>query len=877
MPETYTYKKDTGKHLGEILISEGIISEQQLRAALKLQKIEREKSRGFDLSNYLVQNGYLDKGVLDEIEKKYKINQKLGEALISDDLITPDQLKQALTEKKPNQFLGEALVKLGFIDSSQLYECLKQQLNVPSFHTILVKEGILSEDQLRMIISNHSLTRSLGEILTKEGFLSVQQLYKILKKHKKRRPIGEMLVESGLISREQLELALEKQKFSSSPLGETLINEHLISEVEFYRVLGRQFAMEFKIINENILKRMDSHRLKQVVGPKDALRYHVVPIDFQKKTLSLALFDPFDIERLDGFESIINFNIELSLVREADFNEIYRHLYGDEPKWDEVEDSLGGMVQDTMEISLEKGREDSEPASLYVAADKDNEAEKLVNLVISYGIASKSSDIHIENDPDGLHVRYRIDGMLRELKDSAIRKRLQVKAMPIISRIKVMADLDIAERRLPQDGAFRMSIYDNDLKQKVNLDFRVAICKGVYGENVVMRILDSRKANVRLDQLSHSHEMLHQFIRILKNPSGMILVTGPTGSGKSSTLYAGLHYLNNPSTKIITAEDPVEFKVSGLMQTQADNKIGLTFARLLKSFLRLDPDIIMVGEIRDAETADIATEAALTGHLVLSSLHTNDAIGSVARLRDLGLSNLQISSAVKGVVAQRLVRAICDNCKRQYVPDQDEWSVIFPEEPIHLKFYKGEGCVECNYSGYRGRIALSELFLINANISRVILENGDENAIYEAAKREGMKSMIEDALDKLSQTTLSEIIRVMPPETIDRFRMEFMQFYSKFPKFEPPPEATLEYQMVLSKTKKGFSQDRVHDLYNRYRDIRKRLKEPVDHLSMDVFTRFLDEKLKSASGNGDAGEFRISILNQDRHSVILAETLKTES
>jgi len=874
METATTGKKSAGKYLGEILVSEGVVSDQQLQAALKLQKIEREKIRGFDLSLYLVESGYVDKAVLDEIEKKYKINKKLGEALVGDDLITNEQLQHALKEKKPNQFLGEVLVKLQYIDGSQLYECLKQQLNVPSFHTILVKEQILSEEQLRMIIAEHSMTHSLGEILTREGFISVQHLYKVLKKHRKRRPIGEMLVEGGLISREQLEIALEKQKYSDAPLGETLIKENLISESEFYRVLARQFAMEYRIINEDSLKKLDTNRLKQIVGPKDALRYRMVPLEFQKKTLALVLFDPFDIEKLDGFESIINFNIALSLVSEEDFNKIYQHLYGDAPKWDEIEDSIGDMIQDSMNIALEKGKEDSEPVSMYVAADKDNEAEKLANLVISYGIASKASDIHIENWTDGMHVRYRIDGMLRELKDSSIRKRLQAKAMAIISRIKVMSDLDIAERRLPQDGAFRMSIFDNETKSKVNLDFRVAICKGVYGENVVMRILDSRKANVRLDQLSHSHEMLNKFVKILKNPAGMILVTGPTGSGKTSTLYAGLHYLNNPMTKIITAEDPVEFKVQGLMQTQADSKIGLTFARLLKSFLRLDPDIIMVGEIRDAETAEIATEAALTGHLVLSSLHTNDAIGSIARLRDMGLSNLQIASALKGVVAQRLVRAICESCKRPYIPDQDEWGIIFPEEPLHLKFFKGEGCVDCNYTGYRGRVALSELLLINNAISRVILDNGDESAVYEVAKREGMITMIEDGLDKIDKTTLEELIRVMPPETINRYRDEFSRFYSRFPKFDSPPGASLEYQMIISKTKKGFSTDKMQELFNQYRNIRKRLKEPTDHLTMEIFTDFLNQKLKGITGNGETGEFRISVLNKDKHTMLIAEALK---
>jgi type IV pilus assembly protein PilB len=842
--------KDTPKLFGELLVSEGLIDQQHLDLALEEQKREKQTVLEFDLINFLIDQKIIDREQIKSIEDKYKVNKRIGESLVSDGVITQQELDEALASKKEHEFLGEILLKRGLIDKTQLYECLRQQYSVPSFQSLLVTEGIITEREIREIVLNNSMHSGVGEILVRQGAISVQQLCKSMKKHKKRRQIGTMMLDVGLISEEQLDLALEKQKFSDAPLGQTLISENIITDDEFYIVLARQFAMEFQPVDEEFLQSLNTSKLKNLISAKDALRYRVVPLGFVNKDLYLGFFNPLDIEGLESFESIINFQIKLFLVREADYELVYQQIYDEAPHFEDDHD-ITQMIEDTLQMSLEEDEKESE--SNYVVAGKDNEAEKLTNMIISYGIATKASDIHIENDPNGTHIRYRVDGIIRELKDSAIRKRLQAKSTAVVSRIKVMADMDIAERRLPQDGGFRLSIYDKDTKSKINLDFRVAICRTVFGENVVIRILDSRKANVRLDQLSHS-------------------VTGPTGSGKSSTLYASLHYLNNPGVKIITAEDPVEFKVPGIMQTQAHTKIGLSFAKLLKSFLRMDPDIIMVGEIRDAETAKMAIEAALTGHLVLSSLHTNDAIGSISRLRDFGLTNLQIASSLKGVIAQRLVRSICNNCKQPYMPESKDWNLLFPEEPVHLRFFKGEGCQLCNNSGFSGRIVISELFILYPSIVKEILENGNEISIYTVARNEGMKLMIEDGLDKLDKTTINELIRVSPPDTIDRFRQEYSQLHAQFSKFAPPDGFDLEYQMLLTRTKQGIPKARVHELFTQFRRLRKRLKEPTDSFTEEVFNDFLNSKLNGLANSGKMSEYRISLIYQDKHSKIMVES-----
>jgi len=352
----------------------------------------------------------------------------------------------------------------------------------------------------------------------------------------------------------------------------------------------------------------------------------------------------------------------------------------------------------------------------------------------------------------------------------------------IISRIKVMSNLDIAEKRLPQDGVFRINYYDKPQNKHFDLDFRVATCRALSGENVTIRILDSRKANVALEDLNHSAHVLEPFRRMLKSSAGMVLLTGPTGSGKTSTLYGALRQIHNPGVKIITAEDPIEYSFPGIMQTQIQPKIGLTFSRLLRSFLRFDPDVILLGEIRDNETATIAFDAAQTGHLILSTLHTNDSISAIQRLADLGVESAQIASCLLCVLAQRLVRRICPFCKKEYVPDEDEWGVLFDSYPAHLTFYRGEGCTSCNYSGYKGRMLLSEIFMIDKEIGTGIVKGLSDIQLKKMALESGMPSMLEDGLLKLNDTTLYELLRILPHDMIEGFKLRklFQQQTSAF-------------------------------------------------------------------------------------------------
>ena len=360
--------------------------------------------------------------------------------------------------------------------------------------------------------------------------------------------------------------------------------------------------------------------------------------------------------------------------------------------------------------------------------------------------------------------------MLQTLRQDWLDEKLLTISGAIISRIKVMSNLDIAERRLPQDGALRITYVDKEKNQEVNIDLRVAVCPAIVGENITIRILDSRTAKVGLDNLGHSKHVLEPFKTLVKSPAGMVLVTGPTGSGKTSTLYGALRFIYNPGIKIVTAEDPIEYSIPGIMQTQIHTKINLTFTRLLRSFLRSDPDVILVGEIRDSETASIGFDAVQTGHLLLSTLHTNDAVGAIHRLRSLNIEHNQIASGLIGVLAQRLLRRICTSCNTKYIPNKEEWSLLFNVYPSDLTFYKAEGCELCDFTGYNGRTLISEFFVMNEDIVRALITDAGEKEIKSIAINGGMKTMLDDAIFKLDQTTLSEIIRIVPHEIIKEFK-----------------------------------------------------------------------------------------------------------
>ncbi|MEJ2690718.1 MAG: ATPase, T2SS/T4P/T4SS family, partial [Deltaproteobacteria bacterium] len=659
------------------------------------------------------------------------------------------------------------------LSDSQVQDLFQKQLDAPRLGEMAVKLGFVSNSGLQKALNIQKCPRNLGEIVVDFGFVTPLDLSYVLTKYKKFSHLGDILLRNGYIDENGLKEALREQNTSSSFLGDILVRQKLLSRSQLFEALSRQSNIPFQQLDNFVYSAEQKKTLSRIISQKFAEKNLIIPISLKKKELTIGLFRTETLPHARDLREIYtHFNIHCVLISEEKFAQLFEILYskklqGVSSAEDQAEEQTEFVPdQDFMQIELSEAIGNEREAPVY--ADKDIEAEELVNYIINYGINKKASDIHVEQDRSGGHLRLRIDGVLQEVREQWLQQKLQQKVSSVVSRIKVMANLDIAEKRLPQDGVFRINYLDKATGTRSDLDFRVATCRAITGENVTIRILDSRKAKIGLDKLNHSPHVLGPFKEVLHSAGGIILVTGPTGSGKSSSLYAALQHIYNPSIKIITAEDPIEYSFPGVMQTQVNTKINLTFARLLRSFLRLDPDVILIGEMRDNETAQIGFDAAQTGHLVLSTLHTNDAVSAISRLQELKIELSQIAACLLAILAQRLLRRTCSSCRESFVPPEEEWRLLFDSYPSHLSFQHGNGCDECGHTGYSGRTLISELF--QGEGLRLLGTAADVDVLKELAIANGMKTMLEDGLLKLSETTLAEILRVVPHEMIHSFK-----------------------------------------------------------------------------------------------------------
>jgi type IV pilus assembly protein PilB len=550
--------------------------------------------------------------------------------------------------------------------------------------------------------------------------------------------IGELLLQMGLVTQEQVEQALARQKETRKRLGEQLVADGAITALALSKALAEKFGVEFIDLTQVTV----DPAAKNLVPDHTCRRYGALPVGFaDEATLIVAMSDPSNIFALDDLRMLTGFDIKPAIASEEDMAAAFARLNRLEESVTEGEAETD--VDDDEAVDI---REVTESAPIV----------KLVNSVIAQAVDDGASDIHFEPQSKELIVRFRIDGVLHEIM--SVPRRMQ---SGVISRLKIMAELDIAERRVPQDGRIGLMVGGKPI------DMRVATLPTVYGEKVVMRLLD--KTNVMLDlaDMGFSERALARFEKAFRKPYGAILVTGPTGSGKSTTLYAALNQLNDAEKNIITVEDPVEYRLGGINQVQVNNRAGLSFAAGLRSILRCDPDIVMIGEIRDRETALIAVESALTGHLVLSTLHTNDSPGALTRITEMGVEPFLTASAVDLVLAQRLARRLCHHCREPYVATRDMLQKNdFPQEALEaseLTLYRPKGCPRCNNTGYKGRIGLYEVMIVSEAVRRLTVERKSADEIGRVAQAEGMKSLRDDGLDKVvaGVTSIEEIARVI--------------------------------------------------------------------------------------------------------------------
>jgi general secretion pathway protein E len=564
----------------------------------------------------------------------------------------------------------------------------------------------------------------------------------------RREPLGEILVRDGSITRDQLQRGLVRQREIGKRLGEALTELGYVSEEDVVKALTRQFGVRHLALASLSITPVP---IRDRLSPKYMREHKVFPVEVKDGGLTVAMSDLTDPYTLDDLRLSTGFAITVCLAKEREIIEAIDQYYG------EGQTTIEKIVKGYSEEEGGGSGEDREDVDHLRDLASEAPVIQLVNLLITRAVEARASDIHIEPFEDTLRIRYRVDGVLLDYESPP--KRLQ---RAVISRVKIMAKMNIAERRLPQDGRIRLQILGKDL------DLRVSTIPTLYGESVVMRILDRSSLLLSLGELGFPDDVRLQFQRLIRKPHGMILVTGPTGSGKTTTLYTALSEINSADKKIITIEDPVEYQLRGVNQIHVKPKIGLTFANGLRSIVRQDPDIIMVGEIRDAETADIAIHSALTGHLVFSTLHTNDAPGAITRLLDMEIENYLVSSVLVAVLAQRLVRVICPECREPYQLDVAAVRKmgIKTEVDGSLQVFRGKGCAACNFTGYHGRTGIYEFLAISEEIQRLILEKADANVIRQKALALGMKTLWEDGWRKVEQgvTTLEDLLRVTKEE-----------------------------------------------------------------------------------------------------------------
>ncbi|MBS4173711.1 ATPase, T2SS/T4P/T4SS family [Bacillus sp. FJAT-49736] len=548
-----------------------------------------------------------------------------------------------------------------------------------------------------------------------------------------RKRLGDLLVEAGLIKEEQLQTAL-KEKKPGQKLGEVFLEHGFVTEQQLIEVLEFQLG----IPHVSLYRYPFDTKLFTLIPKEVAKKELIIPLRKEGDRLFVAMADPMDFYLLEDLRLSTGFQIETAIATKDDILKAINKHYNSEEGFEDLEATI-----------------DNEPVQEETITDQDSPIVRMVNQLISNAVSQKASDIHIDPQETKLVVRYRIDGILHS--ERTLPKNMQ---SMLTARIKIMANLDITEHRIPQDGRIKTSM---DFR---HVDLRVSTLPTVYGEKIVLRILDLASSLNDVNQLGFNKVHLQRFKQLIENPSGIVLITGPTGSGKSSTLYAALNHLNREEVNIITIEDPVEYQLEGINQIQVNPNIGMTFATGLRSILRQDPNIIMVGEIRDKETAEVSIRAALTGHLVLSTIHTNDSLSTITRLLDMGVEPFLVATSISGIIAQRLVRRVCRDCGEEQLPTKREVEIFAKRNMKIDKVFRGRGCSSCNMTGYRGRIAIHEILEINDEMRRVLMNNESFSNMRQLAFKNKTIFLIDDGLYKVKQgiTTTEEVLRVANTE-----------------------------------------------------------------------------------------------------------------
>ncbi len=709
----------------------------------------------------------------------------------SDSIPTEEPNPEALEYAEQSKYntepkkLSEILVDLGFLSEQELKTHLKEQKNKNRRH--FDPSSFIDAKVLRLIPEKLAvqhqvlpLSKVLGDLLLatagypdaslvsqirqvtglmpkliltdaedlKAGIKECYERRQYLRAEEMR--LGDYLLAQGFIDKKQLDICLREQKTSKEKLGELLVRHGYVSEDVTFVYLAEKMGYEYRRFATGDI----DLELSKLISERFAQRNLVLPlaVDYETKEVDVAMAEPYDLKVIDSLKSLLDhhgYKLKPVLSSPSNLKEGIGYLY-----------NFQGLVED--EVEMETVSMDGEHDRKDLVATEDiPQIRRIINQVLYRAVVESASDIHIENLENRIRVRFRLDGLLQERKTPITKDNVR----SVISVFKVDANLDITEHRRSQDGVFKMSVGKGRF-----VDFRINLHTVDFGQDAVIRILDTAKNLLPLEALGCPPKMLERYLTLVENPQGLILLTGPTGSGKSTTLYSTLAHLNSSEKKIVTAEDPVEYYLDGICQYKVNESIGNTFAEYARRFLRKDPDIVLIGEIRDEDTAEACFRAAMTGHLVFSTLHTNDSVGALQRLSNLGVNNAIAAEAILAVMAQRLARRICSKCRQHYGPDQTLLSLFYPEgRPKDVEFVSGAGCAACDYLGFKGRLGLYEYWELKPEV--VLAIHNDPGSVREIARRTGLMSMVEDGLNKVQQgiTTLEELRRVVPLDQIRNY------------------------------------------------------------------------------------------------------------
>lgn len=725
------------KDIDEVLLEAGILSIQQLKKAWDVKRETNKEIEEILLEHELVKKSdiYKAKSILIDVDfidlSSYVINDPSVCLTVTEEMAK----KHTMLPVEKDGSILTAVMK----DPTDIYAI--DDLRIASGFE--VKPALADPDEIMNLIVNVFEEKARAEEESKKT--AVQESFKSR--------LGEQLLKAGIITEEQLEHSLETQKESGGLIGQILLEKGFLEKKDLFEFLERQLGIP-QVDLDTVEISIEAVKL---VNEKVCRRYVLVPFEKEGTSLKVAMLDPLNVFSMDDLRLITGLEIVPFIADGTQINTTLDKLFNKgqvvkkektaKAKLKEFDEEIKKVNE---EIAVEI--QEKEVDEIIDISDVQNAPiVKMVNIILNKAITSGASDIHIEPQEDGLLIRNRIDGQLVESM------KHDIKIHPsLVARIKIISGLNIAEKRVPQDGRITLKIDGNVY------DLRVSVLPTIFGEKVVLRIQDKEGFNVNKKELGFFDDDLAKFDEILAHPHGIVLVTGPTGSGKSTTLYTALKELCKPNINILTVEDPVESTVKGVNQVQVNTKAGMTFAFALRAFLRQDPDIIMVGEIRDAETAEIATRAAITGHLVLSTLHTNDASSSITRIIDMGIEPYLISSSIVGVIAQRLVRRLCPKCKEEYEPTENEKSALNIKDKKDVKIFNPKGCSSCNHTGYKGRIAVYEIMTISKEMRELISKNTNASVIKEEAMKNDMKTLRENSarLVLSGVTSMEEMLRI---------------------------------------------------------------------------------------------------------------------